>query len=348
MAGITYKCPSCGGYLNFDPDGGQWKCPFCHSTFQEDQLLTGEGERTGERPETASEKDGAQVTYHCPSCGSQIVTDETTVATHCYNCHSPVVLQGKRSDDMRPDGVLPFAIDQQKATTSFMDWVRRKRFVPKGFFSEQQVREMTGVYYPHFVTDCEAEGAIDGEGRQVSVAETPKYIITSTRHYHVRREGRFSFRGIMRPALSSANRKLSDGIHPFPLENAKPFAGAYLSGFVAERRDLDAASIGQDVEREVQSYVKPLLTDDLHYDSFTVTASANVGKRTTRYLLLPTWVLTYPNRKDPQHPYYYAMNGCTGRVCGKLPIDLKKLYLAGAGIAAAVFAAGCVLSYFLF
>ena len=31
-----------------------------------------------------------------------------------------------------------------------------------------------------------------------------------------------------------------------------------------------------------------------------------------------------------------------------LPIDLKKLYLAGAGIAAAVFAAGCVLSYFLF
>ena len=154
MAGITYKCPSCGGYLNFDPDGGQWKCPFCHSTFQEDQLLTGEGERTGERPETASEKDGAQVTYHCPSCGSQIVTDETTVATHCYYCHSPVVLQGKLTDDMRPDGVLPFAIDQQKATTSFMDWVRRKRFVPKGFFSEQQVREMTGVYYPHFVTDC--------------------------------------------------------------------------------------------------------------------------------------------------------------------------------------------------
>ena len=139
MAGITYKCPSCGGYLNFDPDGGQWKCPFCHSTFQEDQLLTGEGERTGERPDTASEKDGAQVTYHCPSCGSQIVTDETTVATHCYYCHSPVVLQGKLTDDMRPDGVLPFAIDQQKATTSFMDWVRRKRFVPKGFFSEQQV-----------------------------------------------------------------------------------------------------------------------------------------------------------------------------------------------------------------
>ena len=348
MAGTTYKCPSCGGYLNFDPDGGQWKCPFCHSVFQEDQLLAGEREQAGERSEAASQADGAQVAYHCPSCGSQIVTDETTVATHCYYCHSPVVLEGRLTDDMRPDGVLPFAVDQQKAVDAFMGWVRHKRFVPKGFFSEQQVREMSGVYYPHFVTDCEAEGAIDGEGRQVSVAETPKYIITNTRHYHVRREGRFRFRGIMRPALSSADRKLSDGIHPFPLEDAKPFAGAYLSGFVAERRDLDAASIREDVEREVRSYVEPLLADDLHYDSYNVDASASIGDSATRYLLLPTWVLTYPNRKDPQHPYYYAMNGCTGRVCGKLPIDLKKLYLAGAGIAAAVFAAGCLLSYFLF
>ena len=116
----------------------------------------------------------------------------------------------------------------------------------------------------------------------------------------------------MRPALSSTDRKLSDGIHPFPLEDAKPFAGAYLSGFVAERRDLDAASIREDVEHEVESYVKPLLADDLHYDSYDVRASATITDSATRYLLLPTWVLTYPNRKDPQHPYYYAMKRLHG------------------------------------
>lgn len=345
MAELTYKCPSCGGYLTFEPEEGNWKCPFCHSVFEEEALL----QREGQAAQSGGDASGsAQVTYHCPACGSQIVTDETTVATHCYYCHSPVVLQGKLTDDMRPDGVVPFAIDREKAADSFLSWVRHKRFVPKGFFSAVRVREMSGVYYPHFVTDLEAEGCIDGEGRNVSVAETPKYIITSTRHYHVRREGRFHFRGILRPALSSANRKLSDGIHPFPLEDVKAFAGAYLSGFLAERRDLDADSIREDVEREAQSYVEPLLADDLHYDSYSVNASSEVKKRTTRYLLLPTWVLTYPNRKDPQNPYYYAMNGCTGRVCGKLPIDLKKLSLAGGGVAAAVFVIGCVLSYFLF
>ena len=346
MADITYKCPACGGYLTFEPDGGQWTCPFCHSSYQEGDLLAKEKAREGSA--AAPGPEGAQVVYHCPSCGSEIVTDETTVATNCYYCHSPVVLQGKLADDMRPDSVLPFTIDREKAAEAFLDWTRRKRFVPRGFFSAAKLRQVSGVYYPHFVTDCEAEGAIDGEGRNISVADTPKYVVTSTRHYHVRREGRLRFRGIMRPALSSADRKLSDGIHPFPLEDAKPFAGAYLSGFLAERRDLDADSIREDVEREVRSYVEPLLADDLHYDSYDVDASARLENSATRYVLLPTWVITYPDRRDPLHPYYYAMNGCTGEVCGKLPIDRKKLYLTAGGIAAAVFAAACALCYFLF
>ena len=147
------------------------------------------------------------MTYHCPSCGSQIVTDETTVATHCYYCHSPVVLQGKLTDDMRPRRGAALCHRSAKGHDVLHGLGAAQAFCAQRVFQRAAVREMTGVYYPHFVTDCEAEGAIDGEGRQVSVAETPKYIITSTRHYHVRREGRFSFRGIMRPALSSANRK---------------------------------------------------------------------------------------------------------------------------------------------
>lgn len=346
MAGMVYKCPSCGAYLNFDPESQQWKCPFCDSRFQEKDLLERE-EKSEEKTSQTSE--GSQMVYHCPSCGSQIMTDETTVATHCYYCHSPVVLQGRLSSDMRPDSVLPFTIDKTKAMDAFMEWVKRKRFVPRGFFSRQEIETMSGVYYPHFVTECEMEGGIDGEGRIVSVADTGNSIVTSTRHYHVGRKANIRFQNIMRPALSSANRKLSDGIHPFPLENAKPFAGAYLSGFLAERRDIDADSIRADVEREARDYVQPLLTNTLgDYDQYSVTVSSKIRETKSRYLLLPTWVLTYPNKRDPKNPYYYAMNGCTGEVCGKLPINKKKLYLTGLGIAAAIFAVGCVLSYFLF
>jgi len=348
LAGVTYKCPSCGAYLAFDPESQQWRCDFCDSVFAQNDLNEKDEQSAEVRPENTHEEGGAQVVYHCPSCGSEIMTDETTVATHCYYCHSPVVLQGKMTDDLRPDSVLPFAIDREKAASAFMDWVKSKRYVPKGFFSKDQIQNLTGVYYPHFITRCEVEGTLEGSGRNVSVMNTPDYIITKTDHYHVRREADITFENIMRPALTKANRKLSDGIHPFPLTQKKPFADAYLSGFVAERRDIDAASIRSDIEQEVSGYVQPLLRDTLHYDQNSVQTSAKLKEAQSEYVLLPTWVLTYPNKHNREDPYYYAMNGCTGEVCGKLPLDKKKLYLSGLLLGAAVFVVACLISYFLF
>lgn len=346
MAGVTYKCPSCGAYLAFDPESQQWKCPFCDSAFEENSLS--ETDEASAQTTHIPEGEGSQLIYHCPSCGSEIMTDETTVATHCYYCHSPVVLQGKITDDLRPDTVLPFTIDKARAVKTFMDWVRTKRYVPKAFFSQAQVEKMSGVYYPHFVTECDIDGAVDGEGRNTSVADAGNYIITRTDHYHVRREGRIRFRNIMRPALQKANRQLSDGIHPFPLENEKPFSSAYLSGFLAERRDIDVQTVQADVAGEVEKYVKPLLSESIRYDSYSVTPSAKVRSLKSRYVLLPTWVLTYPNKQKPDEPYYYAVNGCTGEVCGKLPIDKKKLNTTSLIIGAVVFAVACVVCYFMF
>ena len=110
MAGVTYKCQSCGAYLAFDPESQLWKCPFCDSAFAEADLSEKDTASAQQAMPVAGE--GGQVMYRCPSCGSEIVTDETTVATQCYYCHSPVVLQGKMTDDLRPDSVLPFTVDQ--------------------------------------------------------------------------------------------------------------------------------------------------------------------------------------------------------------------------------------------
>ena len=348
MAATTYKCPSCGAYLGFDPETQGWKCDFCGSLFNESDVLPKEEKTQDTADNSQTAEKAQQVVYRCQSCGSEIMTDETTVATHCYYCHSPVVLQGKLTSDMRPDSVLPFTVDKAKAVDTFMQWVRSKKFVPKSFFLQSQVENMSGVYYPHFVADCEVEGVLEGEGRNTQVLNSPNYITTKTDHYRVRRKANISFTSILRPALSKTNRKLSDAIHPFPLENEKPFSDAYLTGFLAERRDIDAGSIKSGVEAEVAEYVKPLLSDTVHYESQTLQAGCSTAKFKTRYVLLPTWVLTYPNKQNKDDPYYYAMNGCTGETCGKLPIDRKKLYLTALAIGGAIFAAGCILCYLLF
>ncbi len=365
MAGVTYKCPSCGAYLVFDPDTQKWRCDFCKAEFGEKDLLpkadayAQEAEQdakeqppetvpSGGEAETAGGKPTGEVAYHCPSCGSEIMTDATTVATHCYYCHNPVVLQGKLTADMKPDAVLPFVISKEAAVEAFLKWVKTKRFIPKGFFSKEEVQNMAGVYYPHFVTECEMDGTYEGEGQNSSTMTMGQYIVTKTDFYAFRRRADLHFRNVMRPALESLDRKLSDGIHPFPLDEAKPFSSAYLSGFLAERRNVNAEDIGQDVQQELGGYVKPLLQESVHYNSYSGSCTAKVIRQKTQYVLLPTWVLTYTRRSGDKKPYYYVMNGRTGTVCGKLPINKGKLFWNSVLWGAVVCAVMCVAAYFLY
>ncbi|MBN1777747.1 MAG: TFIIB-type zinc ribbon-containing protein [Clostridiales bacterium] len=350
MAGVTYQCPNCGSYLRFRPELQRWKCDSCDSEFNEETLLEKAAEYEHDHDhahEHAQEEAAAQVVYHCPSCGSAVITDETTVATHCYYCHNPVVLEGKLTRDMRPEKALPFAISKEMAVERFMQWVGKKRFVPKGFFAREQVKNIQGVYYPHFVTDCEVDGSYEGEGRNTSIAQTPQYTITTTQHFRFRRRADINFKRLMRPALKSADRKLSDGIHPFPLETMKPFSGAYLAGFLAERRDIGKDEATADIREELEGYVRPLLSPTLNYMSHSGTTEAKIKQKHSQYVLLPTWVISY-HREGDKAPYYFAMNGCTGTVCGKLPVSKGKLLLTGGLLSAACFVVYGLAAYFLF
>ncbi|HPJ02131.1 MAG TPA: hypothetical protein PKU80_04770 [Candidatus Limiplasma sp.] len=366
MAGVTYQCLNCGSYLRFRPELQLWKCDSCDSEYDEKTLLQMAAkhehdhdhdhehdhaqEHAHEQGAEAAAKDAegtSQVIYHCPSCGSAVITDETTVATHCYYCHNPIVLEGKLTDDLRPEKALPFTISKEMAVDRFMQWVSKKRFVPTGFFAKEQVKNIQGVYYPHFVTDCEVDGTYEGEGTNTSITQTVNYTVTTTQHFHFKRRADIQFKRLMRPALKSADRKLSDGIHPFPLDNMKEFSGAYLAGFLAERRDIDKQDATADIQGEIDGYIRPLLAPTLHYTAHVGNTDADVKKMNSQYVLLPTWVISY-HREGDKEPYYFAMNGCTGTVCGKLPIARGKLWLAGGILSAALFGAYSLMAYFLF
>ena len=158
MGVITYKCPNCGGGLTFNADIQKYRCEYCLSEFSQEELdeiekkelekaekraeiqendvpaedvpVETSGTQAGQT-EDASENTGRKKTvtsimYICPSCGAQIVTDETTAASFCYYCHNPVVLEEKLRGEFKPDYVLPFQIDKKKAQEIFTQWVGRK------------------------------------------------------------------------------------------------------------------------------------------------------------------------------------------------------------------------------
>ena len=340
MPAFTYKCPSCGNALKFEPNSATFACEFCGSTFDKEHL-----DRQDDKAAMQEKAKGEeQYLYSCPSCGAELVTSDTTAATMCYYCHNPVVIMGRLQEEFRPDALLPFAYDKQSAKDRFFGWIRKKKYVPQEFISEESVQRLSGVYYPYWLADYEASASFTGEGQIVSHTSTAKHNITTTKYYSVSRDGDISFRNIQRSALQKADRKLSDGVHPFELNELVDFAPSFLSGFMAEKRDVAKEAIRSSVEAELTGYAQPLITSGTPYSSLVGSTTMKLKGNRYRYALLPTWVMTY--RGDEGKMYYYIMNGQTGQVCGVLPVDKKKLLLHGGILAALV--CGILLAVFYF
>ncbi|MBQ8556501.1 MAG: TFIIB-type zinc ribbon-containing protein [Clostridia bacterium] len=350
---MTFKCPCCGGYLEFHPSLQKFKCLYCGQVLSEEDLRDQSEQREAEAEEKQeaaygerSMDNGGLKSYHCQMCGAEIVTTDTTAATRCYYCHSPVVLHDRLDDAFRPDGVIPFQLDKAAAEKQFTEFVKKKTFIDKGFFEGAQLEMFSGVYYPFWYCDVEGEAEFSGEGTRTSVSTTPRHVVTTTRYFRVERKARMSFRNLARKALTKADGKLSDGIHPFDCKDVKPYASGYLSGFLAEMRDVEESEAREEILSEVKDYARKLIKRNHSFNTLNGATSFEAKKTDARYVLLPTWVLTYKGGRDGV-PYYYMMNGQTGRVCGKLPINMGKLLTWALGAGLLVFAILCAGGAFI-
>jgi hypothetical protein len=113
------------------------------------------------------------------------------------------------------------------------------------------------------------------------------------------------------------------------------YASAYLSGYLADKYDVDAEKsklrandrIKQTVETEFGKTVSG-------YNSVkSESSSVQFTNGTVRYALFPVWML---NTKYSGVMYTFAMNGQTGKLIGKLPVDKGRYFGYLAGIAGVI------------
>ena len=89
MSNIEFKCPCCGGALNFDNKSQNIVCPYCDSQFSADDLKNYNDDLASDTQEdtswdesmveayTSEEMKGMKI-YTCNSCGGEIICEETT------------------------------------------------------------------------------------------------------------------------------------------------------------------------------------------------------------------------------------------------------------------------------
>lgn len=361
MAVISFKCPNCDGELIFDPSTQKYKCEYCNSLFSQAELdamqPATESEKKAQTDDSkkaqrdadgyTAETDGEVRGYTCPSCGAEIMTDQTTAATFCYYCHNPVVLGKRLEGSYLPNRVIPFEITKEAAQKGFLDYVGKKKFVPKAFFNKKQIESITGVYFPYWLYDVELEGNMDGSARNIRVWRAGDIEYTETKHYSVKREGDITLCNLTENALQKANAKLASGVMPYRFESMKQFHMGYLSGFLAERRDIEQKAVQGKMQQEMRESAQKLMRETITgYNSVSVNNAFFRPKRENwAYVLLPVWTITYKGRNGKI--YYYSMNGQTGKVCGELPVDRAKLVLTSVITALIVLAAGLLGGYFV-
>ena len=210
---VTYKCPNCDAGLIFDPEKGKFVCEFCISDFTDDDLRErGAFDRTEESDREQAEFSEHIKEYCCPSCGAEVITDENTVAGTCFYCHNPIVLSDKVSGNLKPSKIIPFAFDKEEAKARFLRFAKKKKFVPKSYAAPENAENISGVYYPFWVTDADAEADFDARGTKVRTWRMGNYRYTETSHYNIMRSGDIHFEDITTSAISEEDKAMLEGI----------------------------------------------------------------------------------------------------------------------------------------
>ncbi|NLL05441.1 MAG: DNA helicase PriA [Clostridiaceae bacterium] len=315
-----YKCPNCNAPLEFNPPTQNWKCDYCAAEFKLEEIDTVHNEE-------ASEQDMQELdSYKCGSCGAELIADATTSATFCLYCKSPTIIKTRFSGRFKPKSVIPFRLVSDEAKEIYREWISKKLFTPKEFKQKEEIDKVTGIYAPFWLFDCRADGMISGEATRVTSWRKGDYRYTNTKYYLVTRRGVAQYNRI--PV--DASKKLDDNFmfmaEPYHYDDLKEFSMKYMSGFMAERYDVESDEAKPTMEARAKKYMEDRLRSTVSgYSSFSIRdKNVALSKVDASYAMLPIYLLI---NKFKGKDHIFIINGQTGKVVGDTPISRLRQFV---------------------
>lgn len=338
----NYQCPACTGPLHFGAQSGLLECDYCGSKFevQEIEALYKDKDESAAKQDHAQQAKTAQTPdntwdafqgYVCPSCGAELVCDDTTAATSCPYCGNPSIVPGKLDDMQKPDYVLPFRMNRQQAVEALKKYYKGKKLLPSSFSKDNHIEEIKGVYVPFWLYDGETDADVHFHATRVHSHIQGDYEVTVTDHFRVHRAGTVAYSRLPVDASSKMPDAHMDAIEPFDYSELTEFSTAYLPGYYAEKYDEDAEKCSARANERAKNTALNAMQDSvMGFSSCVVeTSDVQVHSHNAKYALMPVWMLS---TKWQGKNYLFAMNGQTGKLIGDLPISKGKLLAWFAGI----------------
>ena len=330
-----YKCPACGGGLQFDISSQKLVCPYCGSTYDAKEAQSFEELKPASDnlnnttiDEGANQNDGNIQVFMCQSCGGEVITDSNTAATSCPYCGNPVILSGRLSGDFRPKVVIPFKKTKEDAEAGLNQLMSHQPLLPTAFKLNFKPEKIQGLYVPYWLFNADVEGHYQFHAEKVKRWSDDEYDYERTDVYRCYRDGYINFRYVPINASRKLDNTLAESVEPFNYKLSESFNTSYLSGFIADKYDVSKEeNFHRASERMKNETCRTFESTVNGYSSvYPETGAVKYYDAKAIYALYPLWILS-GMYKDKT--YTFLMNGQTGKIKGNMPMSTSKLLIWG-------------------
>jgi hypothetical protein len=336
-----HACAACGAQAEWNPAKGMLVCSFCGTeapfTVDPDTGALVEHDLVKALREIPSEDRGwlaEKRTVQCQSCKAVSVYDVARTGQNCDFCGSPALIDYHEiKAPIRPQGVLPFKVDQGRVREQMRDWFRGRWFAPNNLGSKALVDRVHGVYVPYWTFDAHAVCPWTAEaGHYYYTTERYRDNQGRTRTRQVRHvrwtpaagEVRHFFDDEPVPGTHGLRLDLLKRIEPFATAELMAYDTAYLSGFVVEHYQVvlvDAAARSQD---QMIGQLRQMASAQVPGDTQrNLQIHPQFSGRTFKHVLVPVWVLSFMYRAKL---YQVLVNGYSGAIAGDYPKSPWKVF----------------------
>ncbi|MFZ2097292.1 MAG: hypothetical protein WAV05_11715 [Anaerolineales bacterium] len=324
----TYLCPNCGATISYEIDDSVLVCQFCGFTRKVDEQVASESvdqPLDAVLPTTRAHRWAeSQARVTCEQCGVTILLPAGQTADSCPYCASNRFITSSSLVEMvDPQAIGLFKIDEKQAGEKIKSWLGKGLLSPDNLVTQHAGMQLHPAYYPFWIF----EGTLEVPwfcDVNVGTSRLSQWEAHSGSQFEL-------FKDVIIPGLRKMSLNDLTAIEPFILEELVAFSPDYLAGWVALTYDFPLADASIRAREIVQKRVVHTLSNLVETNRPKRNFSTGAGKwsgLTYKLAFLPIYLGNYPFQGKR---YRLLVNGQTGKVSGKKPVDTLKMLMFSVG-----------------
>ena len=326
----TYICSNCGASISYDIHETTLVCQYCGLTLKVDQrVVSGSSEQLLDTvlPTTRAHRWAeSQSRLTCEQCGVVILLPPGQTTDSCPYCASNRFITSTALMEMvDPQVICSFKIDPKQASNNIKTWLSKGLFAPDDLALRHAGLQLHPAYYPFWIF----EGTLEVPwfcDVNVGTSKLSQWEAHSGSQFEM-------FDDVIIPGLRKMSPIDLASIEPFNLKELVEFSPDFLAGWMALTYDLSLADASLRAREKILNKVKQTLSSQVELNHPKRNFSTGAGKwsgLTYKHALLPIYIGNYPFQGKHNRLF---VNGQTGKVSGKKPVDpLKVIMLSIGGI----------------